>query len=235
MSFIEACINDTNSVDLSFNGSNELEADLRLGSENTLETVVSGVQVRFAGSSGLGTDSNGLIVDTQLPGLARDANGAAKVMTAAGAGWGPGSADDTVAHNFPIARGSSTAIYQLNQTGSVAQSIATRVILFAYASFRIRTTWIGLGDPATNINDEVGLQLQSNVDNAGWVTMARFELVGHNQRTTANLSANRYLTWEDGTSHSVSTRAIVTGGITTGTAVQGTLERSFYKGQVLYY
>lgn len=237
MSFIESCINDTESIDLSFNDDNELEADLRLGSEATIEIDATGAQVRFGSTSGLLTDSNGLIVDTQLPGLARDANGVAKVTTVSGIGWGPGSVDDTIAHNFSVARGSNTTVGSSAFTLAVtmAQSIATRVIFMPYISCRLRTTWLGLGDAATNVNDEIGLILETNYNNAGWVAMDRFELVGNNQRTTANLKGIRSVSLEDGNIGSMQVRTRVTGGIISATAIQGVLERSFYRGMLAWW
>ena len=235
MSMMEACVADTESVDLSFNDDGELEADVRLAVDGTVETIASGVRVRFGASSGFGTNANGLIVDVQAPGLVAAAAGIGKVTTASGAGWNPGSADDTVAHNFPVARGSTTTIFASSQTVSVASTVPTRIIFMTFFSARIRTTWLNLGDPATHQNDEVGLQLQTNYNNAGWVNMDRYELPGNNQRVTANLKGVRSVLASSGGSHVMQFRGVVTGGIASATAIQGYLERSFYKGQFAWW
>ena len=52
----EACINDTNSVDLSFNTSSELEADVRL------RTITDGSLTENASGIGLAVASDGGII-----------------------------------------------------------------------------------------------------------------------------------------------------------------------------
>jgi hypothetical protein len=229
----QPCISDTPSVNLELTDDDELEAFVIPAAAGTID-VSAGAAVRVGASSGFTTNANGLLVDVQGPGLAIAAGGIGKVTTASGVGWGPGSADDTVAHNFNIARGSTTAISSWTHTVSVASTVATRITFHAWANMRIRTSWADLFELTATL-DEVGCQLQSNYNGAGWIIMDRYELAGNRQQVTANLRGLRTVLASNGTAQTMQYRTVVTGGIATATAVQGRLERSFYRGAIAIY
>lgn len=185
--------------------------------------------MRFGAAGGLEIDGSGLAVNIQGPGLAKNADGLQKVTNFAAVGWVPGVADDITTHDFPIARGSQTPFGEMTANLSVAGT-ASDVYVYVrhYCSGVMHTTFSEFQPSA--FDDEVGIQLQSNYDNGGWTLDDRAVIRLWRQSNTFKLYQSHPVAMGSATAHTFQHRLVVTGGIASGTAQQGTLYQTFCHG-----
>ena len=217
----DSCVNDTPSVDLSFNGSDQLEADVRLRAINdgSLTETVDGIGVKVASDGGLIHSASGEAIKV-AQGLHAGAEGLMKVNGNAST-TSPGSAP-----NANLARGVNT---QYGNTLTLAGSLPSNEV----ASFvTVHAGWRGIF--VTNLTafggqpqDRVDAYLQINVDSAGWNTVDIFSLTRANMGGTFSLDYWYSFLMANGTAHTFQSRLLVGGGTVTGSNPQGLLESEY--------
>jgi hypothetical protein len=224
----EACINDTDSVDLSFNGSSELEAAVRLRTitDGSLTSNASGIGMAVASDGGIIASASGAKMKV-AQGLHVGAEGLMKVNGYA-ATTSPGTSP-----NANLARGVNT---QFGNTLSLSGSLPSNEIV---SYVQIRAQWRGMW--VTNLTafggllqDRVDAFLQLNFDGAGWATYDQAALTRANCGGSFSLCRMGAFAMANGTSHTLQSRLLVGGGTVTGSAVQGVLENE-YNGILEWY
>lgn len=218
----EACISDTNSVDLSFNGSSELEADVRLRTitDGSLTETASGIGLAVASDGGIIASASGAKLKSTDQGVHVGAEGLMKVNGYA-ATTSPGSSP-----NANILRSVNT---QYGNTLTLSGSLPSNEVV---SYVHIRAQWRGIW--ATNltafggsIQDRVDAYLQLNFDGAGWLTYDQAALTRADCGGSFALSREGGFAMANGTSHTLQSRLLVGGGTVTGNATQGFLENEY--------
>lgn len=217
-----ACTNDTNSVALTFNGSEELEADVRLRgiADGSITETVDGIGVALYSAGGLQATASGASMKVTAQGLHVGAEGLMKVNGYA-ATSSPGSSP-----NANLTRGVNTQYGNtLSLSGSLpSNEVASTVLVFA----RWRGYWVtNLTAFGGQIQDRVDAYLQLNADGAGWGTYDQASLTRANCGGSFALDAQYGFAMANGTAHTIQARLLVGGGTVTGSATQGLLESEF--------
>jgi hypothetical protein len=224
----EACINDTDTVDLSFNGSSELEADVRLRTitDGSLTANASGLGLAVASDGGIIASASGAKMKVTTQGLHVGAEGLMKV-NGYGVTTSPGSSP-----NANILRGVNTQYGNTLQLNGSFPSNELGSYLYCHA--RWRGIWVtNLTAFGGQLQDRVDAYLQINTDSAGWGTVDQAALTRANCGGSFHLDYWHNIFIANGTVHTIQARLLVGGGVVTGNAVQGLLENEY--GGVLEY
>jgi hypothetical protein len=218
----EACTNDTNSVDLSFNGTGELEADVRLRTitDGSLTETVDGVGMKVASDGGIIHSASGASLKLTPQGLHVGAEGLMKINGYA-ITTSPGSAP-----NANLLRGVNT---QYGNTLQISGSLpSNEVVSYVVAHARWRGYWVtNLTAFGGAIQDRVDAFLQLNGDGGGWGTIDQCSLTRANMGGSFALDGWYGFPMANGTVHTLQARLLVGGGTVTGSATQGLLESEF--------
>lgn len=223
-----ACTNDTNSVDLEFNGTGELEANVRLRTiaDGSLTTTVDGVGAAVASAGGIIPSASGLSMKVTTQGLHVGAEGLMKV-NGYGATTSPGSSP-----NANLLRGVNTQYGNTLQLNGSFPS--NEVVSYLYCHLRWRGIWVtNLTAFGGQLQDRVDAYLQLNSDSAGWGTVDQASLTRANCGGSFHLDYWHNLGIANGTVHTIQSRLLVGGGTVTASATQGLLENEY--GGVLEY
>jgi hypothetical protein len=217
----EACTNDTNSVALSFNVSEELEADVRLRgiADGSITETASGIGVVPSPTAGLQATASGLGIKV-AQGLGASSEGLMKV-NGYSATTSPGSSP-----NANLNRGSYPQYGNtLTLAGSLASNaLASYVLVFA----RWRGYWVtNLTAFGGQLQDRVDAFLQLSIDGGAWGNYDQASITRANCGGTFSLEARYGFAMANGTAHTIQSRLLVGGGTVTGSAVQGLLESEF--------
>jgi hypothetical protein len=216
-----ACTNDTNSVDLEFNGSGELEADVRLRTiaDGSLTTTVDGVGLAVASDGGVIPSASGAKLKV-AQGLHVGAEGLMKFNGYA-VTTSPGSSP-----NINLSRGVNA---QFGNTLQLNGSLASNeVASYVIAHARWRGYWVtNLTAFGGQLQDRVDAYLQLNADSGGWGTYDQASLTRANCGGTFVLDVWFPFAMANATVHTLQARLLVGGGTVTGSAVQGVLESEF--------
>lgn len=215
----EACINDTNSVDLSFNGSAELEADVRLRgiADGSLTEDANGIGVALSSAGGLQATASGVSVKA---GQGLHVGPEGLIKTNGYAISGSTSPAGETAPNTTLFRGVNAQFgATLSLTGALASNEATSVVL-AHARWRGRWT-TNLTSFGGDLRDSVFAYLQLNLDGAGWTTFDRDSLEYANMSGGFLLDCWYPIGMANNTSHTLQSRLLAGGGTASGTSNQG--------------
>lgn len=219
----EACINDTNSVDLSFNASTELEADVRLRAitDGSLTETAAGIGLAVASDGGIIASASGAKIKSTNQGVHVGAQGLMKVNGYAVTS-SPGSSP-----NANILRGVNTQYGNtLQLTGSLP---STELASYILTHVQWRGIWVtNLTAFGGQIQDRVDAYLQVNVDSGGWTTVDQASLTRANCGGSFHLDRWYSFPAANGTVHTFQSRLLVGGGTVTGSAVQGLLENEYF-------
>jgi len=219
----EACINDTNSVDLSFNTSSELEADVRLRTitDGSLTENASGIGLAVASDGGIIASASGAKIKSTDQGIHVGAEGIMKV-TNYGVTSSPGSSP-----NANIVRGVNTQYGNtLTLSGSLPSNEVASVLM---VHGQWRGIWVtNLTAFGGQLQDRVDAYLQFNVDSGGWGTVDQASLTRANCGGSFHLDRWYGIAMSNGTSHTFQSRLLVGGGTVTGSSVQGLLENEYF-------
>lgn len=219
------CIDDTNSVDLSVNAvTGHLSAAVRRDGAGAIAESANGIKISLASPSGLEIASNTLRVDVQGGGLVRGTAGLMKITQASGTGSFIGVGNNLVTQT--VLHGASADIataITINLTNS--GDTATR--------FTVHSTWgvdFATTNPAletSNIFDQAYIQLQRNLNGAGYFSCAHDGLLGANQSRRAWLQATEFVLVAASTTVSYAVKPVRIGGTLSGTATQGHVSGHF--------
>jgi hypothetical protein len=221
----EACTNDTNSVDLSFNGSAELEADVRLRgiADGSLTEDANGIGVALYSAGGLQATASGASLKVGQ-GLHVGAEGLIK--TTGYASSGSVFPANATAPNTTLLRGVNQQFgATLSLTGSLASNEVASVVA-AHARWRGRWT-TNLTSFGGDIRDSVFAYLQLNLNSAGWVSVDQTSLEYANMSGGYVLDAWFAVAMSNGTSTNLQARLLAGGGTASGTGNQGILFTEF--------
>jgi hypothetical protein len=221
----DPCLEDTNTLHLSVDGSGNLIGDVQLEplNEGSLEADANGIGVTLKGTGGLQHTSTGMAMKV-AQGLFVGSEGIMKVNGFARAGApGPGNATNPEASltRGGLAQYGST----LTLTGSLASNeLASYVIVHGAWRGRWTTNATAFGG---QFLDAVFAYLQFNVDGAGWGTHDQASLEYADMSGSFVLDAWLPVGMSNGTSHTVQSRLLAGGATVTGSNPQGILHTEY--------
>ena len=226
-----ACVNDTNSVVLSYNDDDELEADVRYDPTGPLEDSAAGVTIDLHQT--MEVISGELAVNYQGSHLSHDANGLTVIHSAGVTGTVTGSGD-TSNHNAAINRGVTAAIsptLSISLINPTTRTLTFHVIPHWEGDFQ--TNFPAL-DGFGNIVDAVTVVLQESIDGGAFANICQDSLRAYNMAAGFMLEAHRFVAVTSGDTRTYQARLATVGAATSGTARQGVLNRTFRRNIQIY-
>jgi len=221
----DPCLEDTDTVHLSVDGSGNLIANVQMEpiNEGSIEADTNGIGVTLQSTGGLQHTASGMGLKL-VQGLGVGSEGLMKVTGYARSGFpGPTNATNPAA---PLSRGATA---QFGSTLSLAGSLPSNAIasyVIAHGSWRGRWT--------TNLTafggqqlDAVFAYLQFNADGGGWGTYDQASLEYANMSGSFALDAWFPFAMANGTAHTLQCRLLVGGAAVTSSNPQGILHTEY--------
>lgn len=218
------CTTDTQSVDLGEDGSGFLTADVRRDPAGAIGIGANGIKVTLASPAGLEIASNQLRVKVNGPGLLRGANGLQKINSTLLSGSTIAASESTVTQN--VGRGATSDIatqmsVNISNTGDQNQAF----LIIASWGIDYQTTFSEF--ETSNIFDSVYVQLQRNLNGAGFVNADYAGLLNFRQSSRVMLRSIERIVLGGGDTQSYAVKPVKAGGTASATAVQGHISGHF--------
>lgn len=230
------CTADTDTLDFDQDVSGNLIGNVRLDPAGGLTSTGAGIKANLAAAGGLGLSGNTLQIKAQSGGgLVMDSNGVIARQLFTYTGWRPGLGDNQT-HSQSIPRGAQLQVGPtLSLNMSLAPSIGNVVNVGFTWTVNMNTNLTGFAPSGSSVFDTVTASLQGNFDNGGWFNVDEAALYTRDQAGLYSLSGTVAVGLANSTVHNMQARLVATGGVLSGTAIQGAITSSQQRGIYVYY